>query len=255
MRAVGRSRSYTYSNSQTTNISDWKVTNDSSPTTTQVAWDFRSQLLDADQPYVCPLNTNFDSCNGFTTTYWYPKDPPDLSVNEADFFYAEAARRRRNGVLTDTATLDLNTEQHVADIWCKNDVGDFCRYWVSDDNPTGEQHGYVYTDINYQVNMGAVIPPAIQSVTFSQDPVAAGSTINGTVTFASPLQLPATISLKSDSGNATVDDTVSANVGDTSVDFQILTNANGLGSGASTTATISAFYAGDEQQVQLTVQN
>ncbi|MBV9037173.1 MAG: hypothetical protein JO182_21970 [Acidobacteriaceae bacterium] len=69
-----------------------------------------------------------------------------------------------------------------------------------------------------------------------------------------PALLDTEIQLASNSQNATVLPTVTVKKGQTSATFQVLTNANGLSCGSSTTATIDAFYA-QNFQAQLVVKN
>lgn len=108
----------------------------------------------------------------------------------------------------------------------------------------------------WDIDMAAVVPIQLAGITFSQNPVDARShtSVNGTVELASAAVADTTVYLTSDSDNATVLPTVIIPQGETSADFQILVNTDGLDRGRETVATILAFNA-TATQAQLTVRN
>jgi len=87
-----------------------------------------------------------------------------------------------------------------------------------------------------------VVPIPISSITFKPNPAPPGQAI-GTVTLSKPAEFDTQILLSSDSQNATVLPSVTVKKGEISANFQVLTNADGLGNCGSTNATITAFYA------------
>lgn len=108
----------------------------------------------------------------------------------------------------------------------------------------------------WTIDMSAVLPIPIQSITFSANPVSAKATdkVTGTITLQSPAKVDTTVLVKSNSENATVLSSVTIPMGKASVDFGIQVNSNNLGPGDSTVATIQA-YAGFGYQTQLTITN
>jgi len=117
---------------------------------------------------------------------------------------------------------------------------------------------YVFfsTSSSWQIDMGAVIPVPIASLSFQPDPVDAASVNQsiGTVTLTSPASMDTIVYLQSNSVNATVVPSVTIKQGQSSATFQVLVNTNGLASGVSTVATILASNAVAFQS-QLTVKN
>ncbi len=231
----GGSTDFGYSNAVTRNITDWQVTDNSSGIDSQ--WYYRSQYpYDSDAYWDCGSQEIYaDGC--------YLNAPNDLSLYTMQL-HTQAVWSTPS-VLSDWVTFNTTTKQHIVDLYCNEDVSFACQ-----DN---RYKGTTLTIApSFQVNMAAVVPIAISSVTFDSNPATAGEQVTGTVTLASPAQVDTTVSLQSNSVNATVLPTVTVRQGQTSATFQIETNANNLSSGQSTTATIDAFYA-QNFQAQLTV--
>lgn len=132
----------------------------------------------------------------------------------------------------------------------------YLNVWSAPFDPIYHQYVYFNSNSSWQIDMGAVIPVPIASVTYSANPVNAASVnqVTGTVTLASAAPMDTLVYLQSDSGNATVLPSVTIKQGQTSATFQILVNTNGIPSGGSTVATILASNAVAFQS-QLTVKN
>lgn len=233
------SGSFTYSNSVTRTIKDWKITNESSGVNTW--WDYRTAYpVDADAGYECggqqPIYS--DGC-------YMNQDPNDLSMNNMQLH--TQTLYRTPSIIDGSVTLNTSSLHRLADLFCYNNGGLWC---YEDRGITAENS----VSVPYTINLGAVIPIPIASLTFSPNPAKAGATVTGTVTLSKPAQMDTLISLSSNSQNATVLPIVTVKQGQTSANFQVLTSANGISSGSSTAATITAFYAQDFQ-AQLTVTN
>ncbi|MGD9765825.1 MAG: hypothetical protein AB7V27_19195 [Candidatus Binatia bacterium] len=108
----------------------------------------------------------------------------------------------------------------------------------------------------WSIDMAAVLPIQIARIGFSRDPVNASSrhSVTGTVELESAAVVDTIVYLSSDSQNATVLPSVVVPQGQTSADFQILVNTDGIPRGGSTVATIEAFNA-TAAQAQLTIRN
>ena len=243
----GPSASFGYSYSQERNLTDWKITNDSAGNL--MSWNYRSNNpYDADKAtYQCGDVSQYN--NGFNSDC-FPETPADLSLNTLSTHAQGVWNTQQSGVITGSVDFDVHSEQHLADPYCSSDFGPTCGA-ASD---TGASRGYVYDDNTYTINMSAVIPIAIESITFSENPANAGDTVTGTITLASAAQRDTQIQLSSNSENATVLPDVTIPQGQTSATFQVLTNANGISSGGNTVATITALY-GSNSQAQLTINN
>ncbi len=231
--------SFSYSNAQTRNITDWKVTNESAGN--RAGWYYRSE-----NPWsVDDWYNQVDPYNGF---YWtsYPAQPNDLALNQLQV-HAQAVWRTQN-VLNSWVEFDTHREYQLIDLYCSRDFGYVCIGRRQADWADGSD------DDSFQINLGAVVPVPIQSLTFNPNPVKAGQPATGTVTLTRPAQTDTVIQLSSNNPNATVLPTVTVKQGQTTATFQILTSANGLNPGGSTVATVTAFYA-ENVQAQLTIQN
>jgi len=132
----------------------------------------------------------------------------------------------------------------------------YLNVWSAYFEPIYHQYLYWNHPASWQINMGAVIPVPIASVTFVPDPVNAASVnqATGTVTLSAPAPMDTLVYLQSNSQNATVLPSTTIPQGQTSATFQVLVNTNGLASGQSTVATILASNA-VASQAQLTVRN
>jgi hypothetical protein len=230
------SASFTYNNSQTRTITDWKMTNESSGVTAR--WDYRTATpVDADITYnSCAQPFYDDGC-------YMSREPNDLSMNDMQL-HTQAVWRTPSTV-NNWVGFNATSEHHMADLYCAENFGFSC-------NRNSSKTSAASVTSRFGINLGAVIPIPIASLSFDPNPVTAGQTVTGTVTLQSPAQVDTPIQLQSNSQNATVLPTVTVKQGQTSTTFQVETNANNLASGNSTVATITAFYAQDFQ-TQLTV--
>jgi hypothetical protein len=241
----GGNANFGYSSSTTHSIRDWKVTNDSA--VTKASWHYRTDYpVDADQPdYYCREQTDlYSQYSCFPETL-----PNDLSINTLQLH--TSAAWRTPSVVDGPVTITVQSVHELVLLWCPEEELDFIFFRCY--SPAQLVDTFNYGPKQLSINLGAVVPVPIQSVTFDHNPATAGTTVIGTVTLKSPALLDTEILLSSNSENATVLPAVTVKQGQTSATFQVLTNANGLvGQNCSTTATIDAFYAQDFQ-VQLTV--
>lgn len=232
--------SYTWGTSKSYDLSQWKVSSGSAGN--NMAWDFRSGVPDADQDYG---SCTWRDCGAFGTDY--PLSPNDLSTGQ--FTFHASAAYRTSSVATGWTAFDSGGFLQLVDIYCADDFGPTCfKFGAWQTFPV-----YIAA-AGLSINMSAVVPVPIQNISFSQDVAPAGRPVTGTVTLSSPAVVDSSIALQSNSPNATVLPTVTVPAGQTSADFQILTNANGIASGGVSTGTISAFYA-QNFQAQVAVKN
>lgn len=239
-QAQGATGNFTYSNSQTRNITDWKLTNQSAGN--RVGWYYRSE-----NPFSVDTwdNVAEQYYNGFYASS-YPAEPNDLALNQLQV-HAQAVWKTQS-VLDRWVEFDYHREYELADLYCTKNFGDVCigrRSYAFGDS---------VVDNKFSINLGAVVPIPIQALAFSPNPVKAGQPATGTITLARPAQTDTVIALSSNSPNASVLPTVTVPKGQTSATFQVLTSSNGGAPGSSFQATIQAFYAQD-YQAQLTIQN
>ena len=244
--AQGVFGSYTFGSSSTQRIQDWKVENESSGTTAR--WEYSSAYpIDSTRAY------DGYGCDQpmFGKTCYIVKPPNDLSLNTLEL--STKAVWQTPSVIDKWVSFATYSFHGMLDVYCAQDNAFSCS-----DAPDGS-NGYslgrsgMDTLTDFSVNLGAVVPIPIKSLTFKPNPVAARQAVTGTITLDSPAQVDTPITLTSNSQNATVLPTVTVKQGQQTADFQVLTNANNLSSGEKTTATIAAFYATDFQ-AQLTVE-
>ena len=242
-QAQGGSGNFGYSSSTTRTIQDWKETNDSDGTL--AVWRYRSEYpVDADQPdYYCREQTDL-----YSQYSCYPDTlPNDLSINNLQLH--TSAVWKTPTVEDKVATIALQDMHEMVLLYCPQD--EISGIWLRCDSPAQVVDQFPHS-MNLSIDLGAVVPVPINSITFNPNPAPPGK-VTGTVTLAKPVVFDTEILLSSNSQNATVLPSVTVKKGDTSANFQVLTNANGLGNGGSTTATITAFYA-QNYQAQLQVQ-
>lgn len=231
--------SYSYSTSVTEPLTDWKLLNMSSAL--KGAWAYNSAYpFDWDIPVdSCSQPMRGNAC-------YLRKEPNDLSINNMQL--RTQTVYRTPGVVDGSVELDVVALAGMADVFCQENGGLICLETDGNQQSSLQQH-------TYTIDLGAVIPVPIASLTFSPGAsVKAGTTATGTVTLSRPAKVDTAITLASNSPNATVLPTVTVKKGATSADFQILTNANGIAAGGQSVATITAFYA-DDFQAQLTLTN
>ncbi|WP_019588102.1 hypothetical protein [Deinococcus apachensis] len=212
-----------YSNSQTVNIPDWQVTNNS--VGVNKAWDFKTlNPIDAD-------NLN----GGFAWTDM-PKTPNGLSMTQLQF--SAQASWRTGGVQTGWTDFNAYTEQDVADLACS--------LWTQYGCQPQTQTGGVRQSPDLSLYLGAVVPVPIQAITFSQNPapVITSGTVTGTIVLSAPAPEDITIPLSSnDPTHAVVPPTVTVQQGETSASFPVAIISNGGAVGTTFGVVISAFYA------------
>ena len=231
----GAEASFGFHSGESHKIKDWKLTNDSAGK--GAAWSYRSAYpLDSDQWYLGRQAIYGDS------TY-LRKMPNDLSLTTMQL-HTQAVWRTSH-VVKDTVHFSTKSSQHMVDLYCANNFGFGCS-----DNQYKEGSREIPND--FAIDMGAVVPVAIQSVTFDHNPAVAGQPVVGTVKLAEPARMATNIRLASNSVNATVLPTITVPKGASEATFQVLTNANNLASKQSTVATVTAYY-GEDFQAQLEV--
>lgn len=235
-QAQGGFGSFGYSKAVSHSLTDWRMTNEGSDT--KARWNYRTATpVDADITYNSCAQPFFDDgC-------YMSRAPNDLSMNTLQLH--TQAVWRTPATVDNWVGFTALSEHHMADLYCAKNLGFGC------DVNAGRT--MLARAVNrFGINLGAVVPVPIASMTFSPNPVTAGQGVTGTVTLQRPAQVDTPIQLQSNSQNATVLPNVTVEQGETSATFQIQTNANNLVSGNSTVATITAFYA-EDVQAQLTL--
>jgi hypothetical protein len=236
--------SFQYTNQQTRTILDWKLTNQSAGNL--FSWYYRTaNPIDADLPYDCQDGTGCQ--NAFTTLRW-PKQPNDISLTQLQLSTQGAWKTSQ--VVNQWVSFVVTGRHGLADTWCPIDSGAFgCGGTLNQSSRYD-----LLLNQELKINMASVVPIPIQSITFAPAPAKAGAAVTGIVTLKSPAVEDTDIQISSNSPNATVLPTVTVKQGESSATFQVLTNANGIPAGGSTTATFTAYYAGN-YQAQLQIVN
>lgn len=234
----GVSGGFTYSNSQTRDITDWALDNNGSGDT--FAWHYRTA-----SPW--DVNNPFD---GFAGT-GYPEQPNAISSSQLQL-HAQGAWKSSQ-VLTQDLSFDTSYGYHLADAWCGEDGSAILclgKEWLQ------AGAGGTYGTPTFTINAASVVPIPVTSISYGNGAVVAGTPATGTITLASPAVEDSTIALKNQNGvgNVDVPDSVTVRQGETTATFVVNTNANGLAPGQSVTANINAYY-GPEYQSQLVVTN
>jgi hypothetical protein len=244
---VGGVGSYSYSNSVSRDISDWKVDNQSA--NAAASWHYRTNNpVDADQAYLCNDYSHPPIFNNPYSGCYLTHTPNNLSLNTLQIHTQSVWKTPK--VETDWVHIWGVTTHSMADIYCYENAGLYCgnNQFTLDINSQAQQV--------FEINMGAVLPIPLTAMTFSPNPVTAGQTVTGTITLTRAAQVDTDLALTSSSPNATVLPKVTVKQGQTSANFQVLTNANGLTPGDKTVATFTATgIQGQQLQSQLTVQN
>lgn len=233
------SGSFNYSTQDINNVTQWSVFNNSSGNVgtwswqNQDPWQFNNSGIWQSTDY----GGGYEGVSGF-------RKPNDLAVGQLTVDTKTVYST--NSVLTSTETIAHNTTIHYLDVWALafNDI-------------SNQVVSYPLNS-NYGINMAAVVPIPIKSITFSQNPVNAATTnsVTGTVELSSPAVSDTVINLSATSvnDNASVLPTVTVKQGKRHATFQILVNANLIPSGGQMKATIEAFYA-EATQAELTITN
>jgi len=224
----------TYSESVTYNVTQWNVVNP-----TAGSWSWQNQ-----DPWKFG-NTGWDSYGfgGGVKGFGEFRVPNDLAggLLIADTKVLLATASVVNAVQAFTHTTQVT----------------YMNAWAAALGPIEHQFVAMSLSSNWQINMGAVIPVPIASVSFNPDPVNAAAPnpkAQGTVTLQSPAPMDTIVYLQSNLINATVLPSVTIKQGDTSVNFNVDVSADNLAPGQSTVATILASNA-VAFQAQLTVKN
>ncbi|WP_102126513.1 hypothetical protein [Deinococcus planocerae] len=230
--AQGFSASYTYSNSQTRPLQDWKLSNESSGNA--FAWYYRSNNpLDADSPsnYQCPKGSDCSPAWITDGIGAIPNRPNPIAISQLQLH--TQAVWKTNSVLTDKVTFELGGNQGTVDLYGGLYGGG----------------GSIRQDISLNgntltINMACVVPIPL-TLTFDPPSVTAGLPVTGTITLASPAVVDTTILLQSsDPVHAPVDSKVVIPRNQTSAKFVIRTDPSGAPRGSVFKPTIRAFYGG-----------
>lgn len=262
----GPGASFTYTSpTETTTISEWLVKDDSGEA---AQWSFASNSVYSGTNYqgdgtVVPYDSN----------NWYffgggvaPNVPNSLSLNT--FNYTTESYWKSNEVIQGDVVFSGEDRAWFNDVYVVQYQYDdnpqgfnhWCLYGCQFDNPGPDQdplqlvqHFAVHNPSNpwsLTVDMSAVIPVPTKSLTFSQNPVTAGETVQATLTLAGPTKVPATVLVSSGTSGITPEnDTYTIPANSDTLTFNILTGGEGCDPQS---ATIQAFYA-DGQNASLTV--
>lgn len=229
--------SFTYSDSESQYLTSWKVDNLSSGAFGSWQWINQDPWMFND-----PSKWGGHGFGGGLHGFGEFREPNDLAESQmvAD---AKIAYSTAGTLLSSTETFNHETEISYLNVW--DDGG----------GVKSDTKSFTVTT-PWSIDMSSVIPIPIKSLTFSSNPVSVQSTnqVTGTVTLQSAAVVDTTVFLSSNSQNATVLQSVVVPQGQTSANFQILINNNGIASGGSTVATIQAFEATGIQG-QLTITN
>ncbi len=256
---------YEVENGEAHKISDWGVENKGSGN--ELNW-----LFSARQP--CDLRDEVhkteDCFSGFNIDdklAGMPKQPPDLSLGQlqADTvgrWHTKDLLSGENG----KANFQVKTPTALADSVCTRIGG-----WGCAADAKRVERGAVGSNPqndfwnSYGIDIGAVNPIPVKSITFSPSQAngAKLDKVTGTVTLERPAPFDERVLIYSNSENATVGTPITDKVsrgmaeipmGKTSGTFEVLTNDNNLKPGDHTTATITAFFTRPFQE-QLRVES
>jgi hypothetical protein len=225
----GGTGAFTYQEQDINNVQQWSVFNNSSGENGDWTWTNQD-------PWMFTTNTSVWYNSGYGGGYEGASGfriPNALATGlitiDTKIVYQTPA------VLNSTQIFNHETIVTYMDVWALafRDISHTFTPW---------QYNY-----NYAIKMAAVVPIAIESITFSQNPVNAATTsaVTGTVTLASPAVCDTVIYLSATSpyANASVLPNVIVPQGQTTATFQVLVNTNEIASGGQVTANIEAFYA------------
>lgn len=242
----GASGSFSYNYSKTENITDWGLENDTN--SSEAIWSFYSQ-----NPYKGQTTSGFDD----SAWFYYadgvaPTTPNGLSLYDNE--YSTLAHWTNDAVSSDWITVSGTDTATYTDAWVvlQNNDDNFSGNAPHCPNLCGcseygcplVQHMYRYAvdkPWSLRVNMGAVIPVNVKSLTFSPNPVVANQVTQATLTLESPTPVDAAIILSSDKpGIAPPNEVYTIKAGQDSISFPVNTGAQGC---QEESATITAFYA------------
>jgi len=180
---------------------------------------------------------------------WYyglgkPKQPNSISEGQG-IFHGAVVWNTGNAVLTQPAAINSRVEIDLVDNWCEKDLGTTCCSKVHTAKSLWSK------DLAFTIDVAAVIPVNIQSITFDPNPVsvnvgAAPVTIKGYVNLDQAAKIDTKITdIKAESLNYNAFpriDSITIPKGSRSGSFDIDVNTNGLSANQSVTVGISAFY-------------
>lgn len=251
-QAQGALGSFTCGFNHTWTVADWGISCNSQDI--NMFWKARS----TDPP------EHDGSYFGYWDMYdWYygcgkPKKPNEMSMYQNQFHAAAVWRTETtdssvSAVADQMATFNSHVVINTVDNWCGKDLGTTC---CADKNRHTAKTAFAQ-DFSFDLDLGAVVPITITTITFDPNPVTVGTTsrtITGTVTLASPARMPILILLSSNSDNATFPvDRFTVAKGATTGTFEIEVNGNNLDPGHTYSVGITAFYA-QKYTRQLTIQ-
>lgn len=228
----GPSGNFTWGSQQTYTITDWVALARSAGLIG--AWDFASAKPGNG------LATDLVSCDaGWMRTCFFQSGLPNafnvLNVN-ALAFHTEQVWKTRQPVNT-LLGVTFTGYQQLLDAYCTMHSPGAC--WGGE----GVNTTYNPWAATHFIDLGSVLPAPITALTFDPPQAVAGQPVTATLTLARPAPADVVVMLASNSQNATVLPTVTVAQGQTSAQFQVLTNDNGLPPNGGATATLTAFYA------------
>jgi hypothetical protein len=247
--------SFTYSNSTTKTITDWKALNKS--TSNAATWVFGSN-----HPYDGLVSSGYEDSMWFY--YWggvAPQTPNTLSLTS--FQYSTQAHWTNAQVSKDVLTISGSDNAFYNDTWTVRDNKDdnpsgnnfYCVWYNCGDVPAKgayglAQHWFQYNNSQpwtLNIDMSTVIPVRTKSLTFSPNPVVAGQPTTATLTLVAKTPLDAQVLISSDKpGIAPENNTYTIPAGQDSIGFTVNTGAQGC---QPQSATITAYYAEGQNSV------
>lgn len=238
-QAQGVLGSFSCGFSQSYTLADWGVLCQDCAGTT-VKWKFHSTNPPEHE----------GSYFGYWDMYdWYyglgkPKQPNAISEGQG-IFHGAVVWNTGSTVLTEPATFKSRVEIDLVDNWCEKDLGTTCCSKVHTAKTLFTK------DLAFLIDVAAVIPVNIQSITFDPNPVtvtvgAAPVTIKGYINLDQEAKIDTKITgIQAESLNYNAFpriDSITIPKGSRSGSFDIDVNTNGLSRDQSVTVGISAFY-------------
>jgi hypothetical protein len=249
---AGVDASYSWEHSEEHTVRDWTVRSETAQNTAK--WRFYSSS---------PCNTDGgqldkDGCFRISDNSGYPNRPNDLSLGRMP--YVTSAVWRTEGLVDGPVTFRASVQPAWASTRCAaRFLNVSCTDrdpWIVDSRDTKQFPGFAdsgWTGIEHTIDVGAVIPVGVESLTFSPgDRVAAATKVVGTLKLDRPARTRVVVPLSSDDPHVQPQANVTFDRGQRQANFEILTNANGLAAGDAIAATVTAFYA-EPTRAQLNV--
>ena len=248
-QAQGAFGSFSYSNSTTKTITDWKALNYSNSSTS-------SGVFASNHPYDGLVSSGYEDSMWF---YYFggvaPQTPNNLSWS--NFQYQTQAYWTNTQVSTNTLTIGGTDSAYHNDTWTVRNNNDdnpsgnnpWCVWYNCGNDPAKGAYGLTqhwFQNSNSQpwtlnIDMSTVIPVRTKSLTFSPNPVVAGQPTTATLTLAAKTPLDAQVLISSDKPGITPENnTYTIPAGQDSISFTVSTGAQGC---QPQSATISAYYA------------